>query len=153
MISKINVLIAASNIKALNIPFRQLCTFTWLSYLKWNEYTYQKNIQRCLVVTWLWLDIWGSICSSDESFLRSLKEIFYEVYRQDIFFFIWHPDLLQPLGVKIVWAPSLIQPLRKGSGSYVLNPLPDKCHQDPNACWQEADLKKQFSRKEISLMA
>lgn len=68
-------------------------------------------------------------------------------------FFIWHPDLLQPLGVKIVWGPSLIQPLRKGSGSYVLNPLPDKCHQAPNACWQEADLKKQFSRKEISLMA
>lgn len=42
-----------------------------LSFVIWNECTYQGNIQGCPVVPWPWLGIWSSIGVSEQGYLRT----------------------------------------------------------------------------------
>lgn len=78
---------------------------------------------------------------SDQDFLRSLKKKSSMEKSRGTTCVLCGTQNYCNLWVQRVWASLLIQPLRKGCGSYVPNILPDRCHQAPNACWQEADLK------------
>lgn len=128
-----------SNLKRLTIPFRELCTSAGLCFSKWVHLP-----EPCPGISSFYLATVRHLrfpLLSDRDFVRSLKKkSSMETSRGTTCRSLWHPEFPQPLGAK-TWAPSLIQPLRKGSESHVPSILPDRCHQPPKACWQEADLK------------
>lgn len=82
----------------------EYCVFTTLTLLQscviWNECTYQKNVQGCPVVPWLWLGIWSSIGPSEQGFLRSLKRKSSLKSAGNTYCSMQCLDSLQPLGAK-----------------------------------------------------
>ena len=127
------------NNKTLSILFLQLLYFYIALVFEMNTLTKKRpGMSNCYTAM---AGHWVSICPAEQGCLGSLKQKYFMKFTGNTYHSMWHPAFLLLLGAKMVWALWLIQPLRKGSGSYVPDTLPDKCHQAPNTCWQEADLK------------
>lgn len=99
------------------------------SFVIWNECTYQKNVQGCPVVPWLWLGIWN--------FIGPQNKATSDLWNGNL---SWSPQGSHTAVCSVythcnlwvqkrAWAPLLMQPPREGRGSYVPSTLPDKCHQ------------------------